>query len=76
MINVFDLSADIITAVECGVDVFDSSCVYMATERGCAFTYSNERINPSRQDEGRDSGTAGDCGMESMPFEIDLNDDK
>lgn len=61
------------------MDVFDSSCVYAATERGCAFTYPNERVNPSHpkeEDEGRDNDAAGDCGKESLPFEIDLNDDK
>lgn len=61
------------------MDVFDSSCVYVATERGCAFTYPNERINPSdpkEEDEGRDSDAGGDCGKQSLPFEIDLTDDK
>lgn len=62
------------------MDVFDSSCVYGATERGCAFTYANERVNPSHpmkeEDDSSGNDAAGDLKKESPEFEINLNDDK
>ena len=71
-------SVDIFTAVECGVDVFDGACVYSATERGCAFTYPNERVNLSRSVEegGEEDSVAGRASEEIPSYEIDLNDIK
>jgi queuine tRNA-ribosyltransferase subunit QTRTD1 len=69
---------DIFAAVECGVDVFDSACVYSATERGCAFTYPNETANLSRShEEGSEEDSAAGRASEGLPsYEIDLNDVK
>ena len=60
------------------MDVFDSACVYSATERGCAFTYPNETANLSRShEEGSEEDSAAGRDSEGLPsYEIDLNDVK
>ena len=77
-------SEDVFTAVECGVDVFDSACVYAATERGCALTYPNTSLNcPSSSSSSSSSVDDGDSDEDSVATrtdipstEIDLNDTK
>ena len=46
--------------------MFDSACVYAATERGCALTYPNQRVSP----------LSGEGSSELLSFEINLNEDK
>lgn len=53
-----------------------------ATERGCAFTYPNERVHHSLKEDGGEEGSvtgitgAASNGEEFPLFEIDLNNDK
>ena len=71
--------ADIFTAVECGVDVFDSSYIYTATERGYALTYPNESPSDDKcalKEGDRESSPADAANKELLPFQIDLNDSK
>ena len=72
-------SADIFTAVENGVDVFDGSCAYSATERGCAVVFpvmcdqKQQRVKHSVDDnESRDFCDT----VEPIPFEIDLSEER
>lgn len=79
---------DIFSALERGVDVFDSSCSYSATERGCAVvfpvehhTHSGSSCGPEGEGEleGKDrAGSEGgaDSGGEIALFEIDLNEER
>lgn len=66
------LAGDIFAAVECGVDVFDGSYVYTATERGCALTYPNQKTPAVKSD--TESRTASN--KELLPFELDLNESR
>lgn len=68
------------TAVECGVDVFDSACVYTATEKGCAFTYHNKRTMSCStvvENDSSNSFTNSQTMKNILPsIEIDLNNEK
>ena len=82
--NGYGTPGDIFTALENGVDVFDSSCVYSATERGCAVVFPLEHQACSHQvgrseGEGEEEGKANsdvDDRTELRPFEIDLNEER
>ena len=63
--------ADVFTAIECGVDVFDSACVYAATERGCGLTYPNFSSPLDNSDV-----TSTATSEHTTTSEIDLNDNK
>ena len=58
------------------MDVFDGACVYSSTERGCAFTYPNERGSSSRsvEEDSNEDSVAGRASEEIPSHEIDLND--
>ena len=71
-------SGDIFSALESGVDVFDSSFVYSATERGCAAVFPTaqpahgqgwQRVELETKDEKRDV-------TDFYPIEIDLNEER
>ena len=64
---------DIFTAVECGVDVFDGSYVYTATERGHALTYPNHKTLSHNRLHNEDTTSFSSV----LPtFEINLNETK
>ena len=69
---------DIFTALENGVDVFDSSCVYSATERGCGVVFPIEPQTQAQQLlEGREEKPSGvHDRVELSLFEIDLNEER
>lgn len=56
-------------AVECGVDVFETSYAYKATEKGCVVVFPMGR-----------QGSSGDAATEhaqsSQLFEMDLNEER
>ena len=67
---------DILTAVESGVDVFDSACVLTATESGCAFTFHNSRTSSSDCADERENRATENIATEPPSHQIDLNDEK
>ena len=72
-------TADIFTAVENGVDVFDGSCAYSATERGCAMVFPivhDQKLQ--RLNHGMDYDKTRDVRdtVEPIPFEIDLSEER
>lgn len=78
------VSVDIFSALENGVDVFDSSCVYSATERGCAVVFpikhkaQRQKLiqQLEKQGEGdRVDDDDGECDT-PLPLEIDLNEER
>lgn len=66
--------ADIFAALECGIDVFESSYALTATEKGCALTYPNSmsRVVASDDDVTKRENLSAECDN----FEINLNDTK
>ena len=83
----YGTSGEIFSALEQGVDVFDSSPAYSATERGCAVVFpvksrahdssSSHQVSggPERGGGGEEEGKRG-SGGEVLPFEIDLNEER
>lgn len=74
---------DIFSALESGIDVFDSSCVYSATERGCAMVFpvghqpcDSYQVSSGPESEGERGGKANNEVAEVQPFEIDLNEER
>lgn len=78
----YGISGEIFSALEQGIDVFDSSPAYSATERGCAVVFPVEShahgSSSSHQASGRGGEEEGkrDSGGEVLPFEIDLNEER
>lgn len=70
------LPADILTAVESGVDVFDGACVFAVSERGCAFTYQNSWASSPQSVDKRESSTTEHIARDFPSYQIDLNDIK
>ncbi|CAI8039086.1 Queuine tRNA-ribosyltransferase accessory subunit 2 [Geodia barretti] len=66
---------DILTAVESGVDVFDSACVLTATENGCAFTFHNSSSD-CVENRRENRGATENIAAEPPSHQIDLNDEK
>lgn len=85
------IPGDIFSALEQGVDVFDGSCAYSATERGCAVVFppvedqaqgsTSRKVSGGPKSKGEEEGKAdyeeaADSGAEVQPFEIDLNEER
>ena len=70
------LPADILTAVESGVDVFDGACVFAASEKGFAFTYQNSWASSSQSVNNSESSTTEHIARDFPSYQIDLNDEK
>ncbi len=67
----------IFSAVECGVDVFESSYTYVAAEKGLAVVFPRGETIAATSSEITTEETAGSVKLKyeaSQPFEIDLND--
>ena len=71
--------------MESGIDVFDSSCVYSATERGCAVVFpidhqvhTSHQVSSGPESEGEQGGKADNEAAEVhvQPFEIDLSEER
>ena len=67
-------------ALENGVDVFDSSCAYSATEKGCAVTFPVEHQTHGGQQQVEQERGSNSCDLddkkELLPFQINLNDER
>lgn len=75
---------DIFTALENGVDVFDGSCVYTATERGSAVIFPVAQPTQASSLQQLESGKGEDRSRETsemkdvhvLQLEINLNEEK
>lgn len=73
------VSADIFTALENGVDVFDGSYAYSAAERGCAVVFPvvhDQKLQRLKHREDTDMSREICDVVEILPFEIDLSEER
>ena len=67
-------AAEIFTAVECGVDVFDGCYPYTISEQGCALTFLHQLAMQHREEKGE--GEEGEEKGLPQPYSISLKEDK
>ena len=68
--GVFQHAEEILMAVECGVDVFETSYAYKATEKGCAVVF------PMGHSSGGGRGSADTEHAQSQQFEMNLKEER